>query len=206
MSTRGLKIIQDKYYMATGLKHDLSQFRNRRDQLKRKRPDLRKLQHGAPEYLDQLEEMFHETAVDGSTAYIPEVEEEEEEDGEDDDIGDPSVGGEDCDAQHASFYDSPKSSNTRKRSNASTKSTATSPPKESRSPMINAVTNYFNRQSEKDDVTYSIFRSVGASIVKFTEDKRQKMTTNVVADEVRRCQQLALDCGASKDSAEMFAC
>nr|XP_034584866.1 uncharacterized protein LOC117847709 isoform X2 [Setaria viridis]TKW28005.1 hypothetical protein SEVIR_3G295666v2 [Setaria viridis] len=35
MSTRGLKIIQEKYYMATGLKHDFQQFRNIRDQLKR---------------------------------------------------------------------------------------------------------------------------------------------------------------------------
>ena len=72
--------------------------------------------------------------------------------------------------------------------------------------MITAVTNYFNRQSEKDDVTHSIFRNVGASIVKFTEDKRQKMNTNSVADEVKRCQQLAVECGARKDSVEMFAC
>ncbi|XP_034586721.1 uncharacterized protein [Setaria viridis] len=105
MVARGYKILSEKYYVATGLKHDSSQLRNRSHQLKKKyefwkglqketglgrnpggtvfapnwwweqhtkgRLDLRKLQNGAPEYLDQLEEMFHDVVVDGSTSFIP---------------------------------------------------------------------------------------------------------------------------------------
>nr|XP_034589475.1 uncharacterized protein LOC117851709 [Setaria viridis] len=117
MSVRGYKIIAEKYFMVTGLRHDKSQLRHRIYQLKslyafwkelqkqsdlgrkadgtvfapkwwweqdtKGKPHCAKLQVGAPDYLDQLEEMFHDVAVDGSTSFVAGVEQEEEQDGED---------------------------------------------------------------------------------------------------------------------------
>ena len=77
--------------------------------------DWKKLKHGWPHYMPQLEQMFEGVAVDGSTAYVPSANEEFEEEEE------PSLN-----------VQTPVSSNSNKR--ASTASTcASSPNKKSKS-------------------------------------------------------------------------
>jgi len=91
-----------------------------------KKPECKKFMYGVPTYVDQLGEMFHGVTVDGSTSCIP---------------GQESIDPEECvdeegeDADGEGFMNSPMSSNSRKRASNST-STATSPPKESKSPML----------------------------------------------------------------------
>ncbi|XP_034594582.1 uncharacterized protein [Setaria viridis] len=113
MSAKGYKIIEEKYYLQTGLKHERRQLRNRlgglktlytfwkalwtnsglgkdsdgnvvasdewwEENTKGKKWEYKK-QAGAPEYIDQLEEIFHESVVDGSTSFNPSVDEDQEE-------------------------------------------------------------------------------------------------------------------------------
>ncbi|XP_066316368.1 uncharacterized protein [Miscanthus floridulus] len=95
-------------------------------EMRRKKPKCKKFMYGVSTYVDQLGEMFHGVTVDGSTSCIPgqgtfDPEERADEEGED--------------ADGEGFVNSPMSSNSRKRTSSST-STASSPLKKSKSPML----------------------------------------------------------------------
>jgi hypothetical protein len=42
------------------------------------RPNLKKFRRGNPEYMSLLHEIYHEVAVDGTSAYVPGIEEDHE--------------------------------------------------------------------------------------------------------------------------------
>nr|XP_034571044.1 uncharacterized protein LOC117835839 [Setaria viridis] len=54
-----------------------------KDNTKERFSECKKLQYGAPEYIDQLEEIFYDVVVDGFTSYLVGFDGEEEQDGED---------------------------------------------------------------------------------------------------------------------------
>ncbi|RCV15107.1 hypothetical protein SETIT_3G031900v2 [Setaria italica] len=169
---------------------------------KQGKTECKKLKYGPPEYLDQLEEMFHDVVVDGSTSFMPGAEEEEEEgaeDGEEEDVD-----------QDGSFYDfdhSPMSTNSRKRSSStSTRSTATSPGKKSKSTMVKMMSTLVAKWSASEDATNSIFKNVGKSLTNSINEKSQKPSKmQEMAQSVKKCQQLALECGATPDTIEFYA-
>ena len=49
------------------------------------RPNLKKFRKGIPEYIGLLHEMFHEVAVDGTSAYVPGTADDTEANDDDDD-------------------------------------------------------------------------------------------------------------------------
>jgi hypothetical protein len=97
------------------------------------KPECKKLRYGAPKYLDQMEEMFQDVIVDGSTSYIfgqDNADEEEAEELEDEPKDDPA---EDPAEELQGYGCSPMSTNSRKRSSTiSTKSTPSSPSRKSK--------------------------------------------------------------------------
>nr|XP_034583158.1 uncharacterized protein LOC117846151 [Setaria viridis] len=224
--------------MATGLKHQHSQIRNRINQLKTlhtfwkacnkdtglgrhadgtiiasdgwwksntkgKFSECKKFRYGVPHYIDHLEEMFRDVVVDGSTSFVAGCEEDEDQDV--DDVEEDDQYGTEGDVN--AYEDSPMSYNTKKRgSTPSTKSTATSPSKKSKSPLLKMVSSLVDKltTSDKDD---GLLRSVGESIATSLNEKRQKLNPiKEMGESVKRCQQLALECGAAPESVEFYAC
>nr|XP_034580886.1 uncharacterized protein LOC117844243 [Setaria viridis] len=226
MSARGYKIIQEKYYLQTGLKHERRQLRNRigglkilyvfwkslwtnsglgRDSdgnvvaseewwdtnTKGRKWECKKLKYGAPDYIDQLEEIFHECAVDGSTAFNPLDDQEEEEEEEQEEEQEEGQGQEK--EPTAAYVDSPVSISTRKRmSSTSSKSTATSPGKKSKSPIVQALDSFVSKWSQADKKQQQLM-------------KRQVDKEVKEREEIKKCQQIAIQCGVSPSSMEFFA-
>ncbi|CAN6203603.1 unnamed protein product [Urochloa humidicola] len=226
MKPRGYKELAEKYYISTGLKHDKGQFRNRKDQLrvlycfwvdlqketglglhpdgtvnapawwwekntKGKPSELKKLRHGAPEYLDEMEIMFQDIIVDGSASYIPGQDNADEE-------GQGAEDGAD-EEDWETNEDSPKSSNSRKRSSSTTtRSTATSPDKlKSKSPMVKMMRTLVSSFSNSEEDNRKVVQQV-------VQEKNKK--SHLLAESVKTCQELAIECGAAPDSIEFFAC
>nr|XP_034570653.1 uncharacterized protein LOC117835403 [Setaria viridis] len=147
--------------------------------------------------------MFRDVVVDGSTSFVAGCEEDEDQDV--DDVEEDDQYGTEGDVN--AYEDSPMSYNTKKRgSTPSTKSTATSPSKKSKSPLLKMVSSLVDKltTSDKDD---GLLRSVGESIATSLNEKRQKLNPiKEMGESVKRCQQLALECGAAPESVEFYAC
>jgi hypothetical protein len=104
-----------------------------------KHPEWKKLRWGPPEYLPELEQIFEGVAVDGSTSCVPgqsniddhraPMEHEDEDSGFED--------------MEATMEQSPMSSNSRKRA-STTSTTAESPSKKSKSPMVKMMKDYIS--------------------------------------------------------------
>jgi hypothetical protein len=89
-------------------------------------PEWKKLKYGSPDYIDELEEMFQDIVVDGSSSYIPEQEFNEQGTTEVDEVEDEATQGMEDEL-------SPMSTSTRKRL-SSTRSTTSSPGKKAKTP------------------------------------------------------------------------
>lgn len=135
--------------------------------------------------------MFHDVVVDGSTSYMAGQEEEKEEGAEEGDKEDNEQDGNPDDLDH-----NPMSTSSRKRSSStSTRSIATSPGKRSMSPMVRMMRELITKWSASEDETQKVLK-------KAATEKGQKR--NKLADSVKRCQDLALECGASPDSVHVL--
>lgn len=154
------------------------------------KPEYKKLQHGAPEYLDQLEEVFKDAVVDGTTSYIPGQEETYGLDDEEEAAGE--------EEEQPNNWNSPGTTTSRKRgSDASMRSTASSPEKKSKSPMVHVMKKMASTMSKNELATQEALKNVAAQ----KAEKRNKL-----AESITKCQQLALECGVDPSSIEYFAC
>ncbi|CAM0144831.1 unnamed protein product [Urochloa decumbens] len=168
------------------------------------RPNLKKFRKGNPEYIGLLHEMFHEVAVDGTSAFVPGIGNDiETNDDDDDEDG------------------SPMSNNTRKsRTNsADFRSTATSPSKKLKSgnrgtmpdadnsPPTNGKTKgpflrTFKEITTRMDKEAETSNTILQAIVDEGKEKAKRSEERKVA--VATCQQLAIECGATEESIEYF--
>nr|TKW39018.1 hypothetical protein SEVIR_1G151200v2 [Setaria viridis] len=193
MSARGYKTIVEKYYMKELQKQSGL---GRKADGTVSTPDWWWKQNA------KLEEMFHDVVVDGSTSYVVGVEEKEEQDGEDVEEEDAEQ-----DGLFHDFEDSPISNNNRKRgSSNSTRSTTTSLGKKSKSPMLKMMTTLVDKLTTSKDTNDNIFRNVGKTLATTINEKRQKLTKmQEMAQSVKKCQELALECGATPETVEFYA-
>jgi len=159
-------------------------------------------QRGNPEYMDMLIELFQGVAVDGTTAYFPGDEEEEEPDAEefsvDEGFVQPSsarLSGDD------GFNNSPMSTSSRKRGSSSCDTTATSPGKKSKSPVVKLVRGFMQKFSIESEKSNQLI----AELIKQTGQAREKRP-NTTVDELTTCQNLAIDCGGCRRFCQIFCC
>jgi hypothetical protein len=147
------------------------------------KPYLKKVLKGPPANLDQLEEMFRGNTVDGSTAFVPGDDYGE---GHGEELGHESAeAGED-------YVQTPRSSSSQmsKRSLASSTSTCDSPVKRSKSPMVRYV----------KDISITFKESV-----QLNNKEMLKRANDKQASSVKRCQELAFECGIEQTSDHVFA-
>ncbi|CAN6201170.1 unnamed protein product [Urochloa humidicola] len=202
LTNRGYRNIAAKFEERTGLRHSKQQLKNRWDALRRmysfwlwmnKQSDLgrnkgtvltddewwkthtkghsewRKLRHGPPENLDELEVMFQNIAVDGSSSCIPgeQMTEGYEGDNGDGDVGDGS----------------PITTPTAKRTN-STCTTATSPRKKTKSPMV------------------KVMKGIWETMQKNCAVAEKAMQGDFTFESVQQCMRLAVESGAVEGTDE----
>jgi len=138
--------------------------------------------------LDELEEMFHGNTVDGTTTNIPKHDFYEIDEGAEDD------GEEDAD----DFGGTPTSTSTRnlKRSSYSTISTGASPVKKTRSPMVRIMKQIATKFTESVDVSHQTLQQ--AHTAKLNSQKEEE-------NSIKRCQELAFECGIEDDGVEVYA-
>ncbi|KAI4983533.1 hypothetical protein ZWY2020_025399 [Hordeum vulgare] len=155
------------------------------------RPNLKKFRKGNPEYIGLLHEMFHEVAVDGTSAYVPGPEDDTKANDDDDDAADGS----------------PMSINTRKRGTSSVdfRSTASSPLKKmnmengkTKGPFLRTLKEITTRMDKEAETSNTILQA----IVDQGNEKAKRSEERKVA--VATCQQLAIECGAAEESIEYF--
>ncbi|KAG2643931.1 hypothetical protein PVAP13_2KG367700, partial [Panicum virgatum] len=166
--------------------------------------NAKKFQFGNPEYLDMLIELYQGVAVDGSTAYFPGDEEDEgfvqpasDEDAAGEGFVQPPGG---CFSGDDGFENSPMSTSSRKRGTSSCdNSTATSPGKKSKSPVVKLMRGLLTSfQSDSEKSTQLITELVNRKV------KSREKSQNIFVEELTRCQQLAIECGAPEESVEYF--
>ncbi|XP_066374042.1 uncharacterized protein [Miscanthus floridulus] len=155
----------------------------------RKKPYLKKLLTSPPANEDLLDELFRGYTVDGTTAFVPAPT-------PGDDYGDNE--GQDArteDDEEEEFAQTPTSrsrqrSQRGKRALNSTTSTLTSPVKRSKSPMVKIV----------KDIASTFKESVAANTKQI-----QKRANDKAAFSVKRCQELAFECGVEKTVDSVYA-
>lgn len=147
-------------------------------QNKPNKAELRKLVHREPEFCPQLEIMFKNVAVDGSTSYIPAEEEDEYQEDEVEEN-----------------FASPMSSGSKKR--ASTSTTASSHRKKPKKDIINMMSRMTKKQESKEERNHAILKAQQM-------DKGKKR--NKLGADVKSCMDLAVECGAVPGSVELFGC
>ena len=149
------------------------------------RPDVRKFKGGNPEYLDMLIELFQGVAVDGSSAYVPLIEDEEEE----------------YDVADDGNEQSPMSTTSKKRGSSGGEQSASSPGKKHKSPMVKLMTgliNTMNSENTSDMITEYANKRQEA------KDKAKEKKSNNTKESITHCQLLAVQCGAEETSVEYF--
>ncbi|KAG2596141.1 hypothetical protein PVAP13_5KG141200, partial [Panicum virgatum] len=151
------------------------------------KPYLKKLRWGPPRNLDLLEQMFSSSTIDGGGAFVT-----------GDDYGAAQEGAEDAwpkEAEEEDFQETPRSTSSSqkssgKRSIESTTSTGESPVKKSKSPMVRYVRDL--------SITFK-------QAVQINSQEMKKRASDKEAFSVRRCQQLAFECGVEQTSEAVFA-
>lgn len=141
--------------------------------------EWKKLRYGPPEWLDQLEVMFEQVAVDGSTSCIPgeQMCDGNDEGGEGDERGQNEGDGSD---------DGPPRSNFPLKRSNSTSTTATSPIKKSKSPIVRIMKGMW----ETMQTHYGIAQKV--------------MQGELRTESIKKAMRLAVECGAVEGSVEHF--
>ncbi|CAN6349917.1 unnamed protein product [Urochloa humidicola] len=176
---------------------------------KDKPSEWRKLEFGNPEYIDLMKIMFKDVVVDGSTSYVPGQEDPEEKEEEEEE--------EEEKEEQEEEETTPKSSSTRKRSNSST---CTSPSKKTKSPMVRVIKDLVTTWNSQDEANQKAMIEAQQQIAeKKIEAQKQVAEQRIgasrdkvmledrfVAESVKRCQDLALECGVSPESVEFYAC
>lgn len=147
-----------------------------------KKPYLKRLQFGPPANEDLLDELFRGITVDGSTAFVP-----------GDDYGENQ--GHDEGAEDEEEFEATPTSRSSQRSqkgkrSLSTSSTLTSPVKKSKSPMVKIC----------KDIASTFKESVTTNTKEI-----QKRASDKAAFSVKRCQELAFECGVEKTVNSVFA-
>ena len=149
-----------------------------------------KFRHGNPEYMPLLHEIYHEVAVDGTSAYVPGTKEDLEINNDDD-----------LDSNEG-FVPSPMSTNSRKRGSSSVdlRSTTTSPSKRSNTKgsfvkYMEDIQTKLDREAEKSD-------SILQALVNQANEKARRNEER--AQSVAKCQNLAIECGATEESVEYW--
>ncbi|CAL4917899.1 unnamed protein product [Urochloa decumbens] len=225
MTGQGYKNIAERFYVETGLMYKRSQFRHQIGQLRstysfwrflqkhtglgrkpngsidadsdfwkrstKNKPWLNKLKNGLPPpNLEELEEMFSGTTVDGSTGYVAgqdfyeDADMEQDEDGEDlehEPVGSPTT----------------TSSRKSKRSNAATTSTCDSPVKKSKSPMVRYMKQIATNFAQAVLVNQQTMKKAAAHKLEAKQEKEMFS--------VKRCLDLAFQCGIRQDNNEVYA-
>ncbi|BAS73828.1 Os01g0693600 [Oryza sativa Japonica Group] len=146
------------------------------------KPYLKKVLKGLPANLDQLEEMFSGSTVDGSTAFAA-----------GDDFGEAQEGAEDEWAEETEeFLQTPQSTSSQKskRSLDSTTSTCSTPVKKSKSPMVKYV----------KDISMSFKEAM-----QINSQELRKRTIEKQAASVRNCMKMAFECGIEQTTENIFA-
>lgn len=131
--------------------------------------------------------MFSSSTIDGGGAFVPR-----------DDYGAAQEGAEDAwpkEAEEEDFQETPRSTSSSqkisgKRSIESTTSTCESPVKKSKSPMVRYVRDL--------SITFK-------QAVQINSQEMKKRASDKEAFSVRRCQQLAFECGVEQTSEAVFA-
>ncbi|KAG2620339.1 hypothetical protein PVAP13_3NG173050, partial [Panicum virgatum] len=140
------------------------------------KPYLKKLRWGPPGNLDLLEQMFSSSTIDGGGAFVP-----------GDDYGAAQEGAEDAwpkEAEEEDFQETPRSTS------SSQKSSGKSPVKKNKSPMVRYVRDL--------SITFK-------QAVQINSQEMKKRASDKEAFLVRRCQQLAFECGVEQTSEAVFA-
>ncbi|CAN6362276.1 unnamed protein product [Urochloa humidicola] len=203
LTNRAYTNIAAKFEERTGLRHSKLQLKNRWDALRRMysfwlsinketglgrrrgtvqadddwwekntkgHGEWKKLRFGPPENLDELEVMFQNIAVDGSSSCIPGEQMTNTYEGDDSEDGDVGDG-------------SPVSTHTGKRA-GSTTTTATSPKKRTKSPMV------------------KVMKGIWETMQKNCVVAQKALQGDFTFDSVQQCMRLAVECGAAEGSDE----
>jgi hypothetical protein len=147
-----------------------------------------------------LHEIYHEVTVDGSSAYVPGIEDNLEINNDDD--PDASEG----------FVPSPMSTSNQKRgSHSELKSTASSPSKRSKTlgsmprtqgktkgPFVKYMKDIETKLEKENEKTDSILQAL------VNQGNEKARRSEARAQEVKTCQNLAIECGAAEESVEYF--
>lgn len=152
-------------------------------------PEWKKLKNGWPDYLEDLEHMFHGVAVDGSTAYVPGqgevLEVDNEEDDEEDDGNDDSV--------TPATPVTPSSNGSLKRAN-SICTTAKSPKKTKlKSPTLRTMNRFMaNNERIQEERNKYLAAAVEAKI------SAKQSKEDVMFEKIKQVQRLAKECGVQE--------
>ncbi|KAL6629466.1 hypothetical protein ACP70R_029231 [Stipagrostis hirtigluma subsp. patula] len=170
-----------------------------------KNSEYRRFEHGPPPYLDKLERLFDGVAVDGSTAFVPGQASTEEEEEEDD---------EELDGLNE---DSPASQSSLKRS-SSTNTTATSPNKKIKSPIVRMMKQWFDKSTATSEQQTKLLQEMSSMRLKVHEEMKRAEEERTRAEEERiraeqerdnaeinKAIQLDLEDGVDETSAEYYA-
>uniref|UniRef100_A0A0A9TM27 Uncharacterized protein n=1 Tax=Arundo donax TaxID=35708 RepID=A0A0A9TM27_ARUDO len=106
--------------------------------------EWKKLRHGPPEFLEQLQEMFEHTAVDGSSSCVPGQHIDDHDKGDQGGVGDRNGG-------------SPKITNGLKR-RTSTGTCATNPRKKSKSPMVRIMKGIWDTMQANSSIAQKVIQ------------------------------------------------
>lgn len=137
-----------------------------------------------------LEQIFQGVAVDGTTAYVPgqASRHDDEEDYEDND-----------EVQEVFQEDSPNTSGSQKRSSSS-RTTATSPRKKSKSPIVRIFSQFLAMNKKQSDERTQFLQQQAALEA---EEKRRKEAKK--QGDLDHLKQLALEAGVRKGGVEWYA-
>ncbi|PUZ43141.1 LOW QUALITY PROTEIN: hypothetical protein GQ55_9G638600 [Panicum hallii var. hallii] len=154
-------------------------------------PEFKKLKWRPPEYFDLLEHCFHDVAVDGSSEFVPGQEEDEAL------YEDEAQGNEEEEEELQGTENSPMSSSGHKRARStSTRSTADSPIKKSKSPMLKVMKQYLHMSTRQSAERNLFLKKLG--------NKQENAEAKLEAA-IKKAQQLAKQAGLDESSPEFYA-
>ncbi|KAJ1260731.1 hypothetical protein BS78_10G255000, partial [Paspalum vaginatum] len=205
MSREGYRQLCAKYHCATGLRHDTKQLGGRIRTLKQMYGFIKDMHtdsglgrddQGWPtasnDWWDtKTKRCFHDVAVDGSSAFVPGQEEDEAL------YEDEAQENEEEEEELQGTENSPMSSSGHKRaSSTSTRSTADSPIKKSKSPMLKVMKQYLHMSARQSAERNLFLKKLGS---------KQETAEAKLENAIKKAQQLAKQAGLDESSPEFYA-